>query len=261
MKTLLVALSLFIGIGALVEANDVQSTLTDAAEKYKSGAYEEAETAYYRILNNNVESPELYYNLGNAHYKQQEWAASIWAYKSGLRLAPDSEDLQYNLRVAEKQLVDDITPLPTFFLTSWWHGFVSLLSPTMWAIGAILCMWIGGYCMWQFLLKQPSQRSSFATGMVLVFGFAVLMCAAGFGSHSLASQQEVVVYASTTHIKSEPNTRSSTLFSLHEGTAAQILSTESNWFEIRIADGNVGWVPAGDVKVVGKVHSNAELHP
>jgi tetratricopeptide (TPR) repeat protein len=40
-----------------------------ANELYTQGKYEEAAKAYEEILKTGVESPELYYNLGNAYYK------------------------------------------------------------------------------------------------------------------------------------------------------------------------------------------------
>ncbi len=244
----------FVLLSTVVCASDIEQALSSAESAYRNGEYSVAEDNYYQVLNNGFVSEDVFYNLGNAHYKQGEVAQAVWAYKSGLKIAPDNEDLLYNLQVVESELVDAITPLPQFFLSAWWQHFALLNSPTVWGVLTILFMWFLAMCIWKLLTAKPAgkQRILFGAGGFLCC--ALVFFAAGSTASSIASSQEIVVFAATSHIKSEPNQNSSTLFSLHEGTSAEVLTMETDWIEIKIADGNVGWIPRNQVKLVGQVH-------
>ena len=43
-------------------------------------------------------------------------------------------------------------------------------------------------------------------------------------------------------VKSSPNAGATELFRIHEGTKVRVVGTLDGWSEIRIDDGNMGWV-------------------
>ena len=53
---------------------------------------------------------------------------------------------------------------------------------------------------------------------------------------------QAVVMSLSTAVKSSPDKSATDLFVLHEGTVVTIGSTVEGWAEVRIADGNKGWV-------------------
>ena len=54
---------------------------TQGNEEYANENYSVATSYYDSILINQMESSELYYNLGNCYYKTQDWANAIWHYE------------------------------------------------------------------------------------------------------------------------------------------------------------------------------------
>ena len=58
----------------------------NANELYANEKYEQAIILYDSIINQETESPEVYYNLGNCYYKLQDWANAIWHYEKSLKL-------------------------------------------------------------------------------------------------------------------------------------------------------------------------------
>ena len=58
----------------------------------------------------------------------------------------------------------------------------------------------------------------------------------------LVDRNEAVVMSSALSVKSSPDKSATDLFVLHEGTVVTIGSTVEGWAEVRIADGNKGWV-------------------
>ena len=49
-------------------------------EAYRKGQYELAIQEFESILSENWDSPELYYNLGNAYYRVGNTAGAVWAF-------------------------------------------------------------------------------------------------------------------------------------------------------------------------------------
>jgi hypothetical protein len=71
--------------------------------------------------------------------------------------------------------------------------------------------------------------------------FTILFAWSGYRSEK--STAEAIVFAPTITVKSSPDEKSTDLFVLHEGTKVNLLDNISGWYEIRIANGSVGWLP------------------
>ena len=65
---------------------------------YESRAYQNAKSAFEKVLENNWESPELYYNLGNVYYRLNDISGAVWAYEMCLHHDPTHEDSEFNLK-------------------------------------------------------------------------------------------------------------------------------------------------------------------
>ena len=69
--------------------------------------YDYALDAYLAILDQ-VEHPDLYYNIGNTYYRLGDIGQAIWAYEKGIQLSPLNKDLQYNLDFLNARVKDRI---------------------------------------------------------------------------------------------------------------------------------------------------------
>ena len=67
--------------------------------------------------------------------------------------------------------------------------------------------------------------------------------------HMQNSNTAIVITPSIT-IKSTPSEGGTDLFLLHEGTKVQILDKIGEWSEIKLEDGNVGWIKTVDMEVI-----------
>jgi SH3-like domain-containing protein len=50
--------------------------------------------------------------------------------------------------------------------------------------------------------------------------------------------------------KSSPDSSGTDLFVLHEGTKVEIEDEVGEWLEIRLSDGNKGWIPANCLEII-----------
>lgn len=137
-------LLLFIGLGAFTVAAQAQTenkAIRSGNKLYKEGKYEQALPEYEKAATQNPGNPVTHYNLGNARFRKEDFAASeknfdsalstantnelkqksvynkgvslskqkklqesIDAYKKALRLNPDDKDTRYNLEKALSEL-------------------------------------------------------------------------------------------------------------------------------------------------------------
>ena len=96
----------------------------EANQQYNKGNYSFAISLYDSIIKNNLESSEIYYNLGNCYYKIQDWANAIWHYEKSLLLKKDINTLE-NIELTKLRIKDKIQPLPQLFYKKWWaHYFI-----------------------------------------------------------------------------------------------------------------------------------------
>ena len=99
-------------------AQDTTALFEQANQHYNEGAYTEAVKNYKAILATNQHSTELYFNLGNAYYKLNKVAESIYYYEKALQLQPEDPDVLHNIQFAQNMTLDAIETLPQTQLAS-----------------------------------------------------------------------------------------------------------------------------------------------
>jgi tetratricopeptide (TPR) repeat protein len=247
-KVLFILLSFFI-LGKAF-AFDANATFTKANETYAQEMYAEAAEQYEQILAVGYESFELYFNLGNAYFKMNEYPSAILYYEKAKKLRPNDEDVNFNIHVANTKIVDKIDPVPELFLWQWWRGIYNLFSADAWAkisVGGLIFFFLlfGFYL---FSKQLIIRKLAFYSGIIVLFFTFFTFIIAYQKYHLLTTQQEAIVFTPTITIKSSPNPNSVDLFVLHEGAKVKIIEQVGEWSEIKIANGSVGWLPTEALK-------------
>jgi hypothetical protein len=235
-----------------VAAGTGNATIDSANAAYAGSDYEKAAKLYEEVLASGLEAPEVYYNLGNAYYKLNRVGLSILNYERAKKLAPNDEDIKHNLALANQRITDKIEPVPQLFIEEWKSGFVNLFSATGWAMTCIV--------MFIFLLtmlglyitgntKGKRQLGFWAGLAFLVFSTSSFFIARK--QHNLMIEaQDAIVTSSSVTVKGSPSEKGTKLFVIHEGTKVEIEEIDGTWVEVKIANGNVGWVQASSITFI-----------
>lgn len=109
---------------------------------YNDGYYQNAIDAYKQVLEVDLHSAELYFNLANAHYKLNHIAPSIYYYEKALLLDPNHEDALNNIEFARKMTVDAIDILPQDQLSQSYRTLVKNFTKDQWSLFAIVTLWL-----------------------------------------------------------------------------------------------------------------------
>lgn len=211
---------------------------------YNAGNYAQAEECYTRIVEQGLHSAALYYNLANAHFKQDELGKAMLYYNRALRLRPNDEDIRHNLEYAEQSTKDSIEEIPEFFLKTWIKSLRGALSCTAWSILSLLMLVAALACGLLYLLAQrlSLRKIGFYLMAVTALLFVVTTAFAWSERNMLVERSEAIIMNSAVSIKSSPDRSATELFVLHEGTKVTIGETIDGWAEVRIADGRKGWI-------------------
>jgi tetratricopeptide (TPR) repeat protein len=233
-------------------ANQNVIAFDSANAAYAKGEYQKAIELYTGLIDANLTSSELYYNLGNAHYKSNNIGLAILNYEKAKLLNPDDEDLTINLKLANQKTEDKIDAAPQLFLSEWKNGIVDIFSEKTWSIICILLFVVSLVLIGVYFTSQRSglKKLGFFGGIIL-FSFSIFLFFIAKNKYELTKNStNAIVISGTATITGSPNEKGTKLFILHEGTKVEITEEQSEWTEIKIANGNVGWIKS---KLISKI--------
>ena len=226
--------------------------VTQANEAYEQEDFKKAIELYETALKEQGKSADLYYNLGNAYYKDNHYAEAILNYERALLLSPGDEDVRFNLDMAKSHITDKIEPVETFFLTMWFHSVRDSLSSNAWAVVGIVSFLLIIVCLFLYFFTRivVLKKIGFFLGLILVLVTIIANNFAFSLKDKLTDREEAIIFAPTITVKSSPADSGTDLFILHEGTKVSVLSTVGEWSEIKLSDGNRGWMPTGKLRII-----------
>ena len=233
-------------MGNILAQNIGDTWFEQANAAYNAGSYDTAVVMYQKIIDADMESVPVYYNMGNAYYKLHNYPMAIYNYEKALKLDPSNDDVQTNLAIANLAIVDKIEPMPQPFYVKWWHSARAWLSGDQWAWCSIAFFALLLVALFMFLRSRRIgvRKLGFFGGIVFLVVFAVSVVFAAQLKQAAVNHDQAIVMAPTATVKSTPNESSVDLFVLHEGTKVTILETSNGWNKIRIANGSLGWLEA-----------------
>lgn len=225
---------------------------TSANTAYRSGDYKSASVQFEELLKTGNKAHEVYFNLGNSYYKQKEFAKAILNYERAYRMDPSDEDVQHNLRLAYANTIDKIEPVPLLFYERWWENILSSASPGTWAWIAISCLWTGILLAVLYLYSKTinERKRNFLLSGSLIISSLLLFFIAASSYTRLHNEKSAIIMEASAYVKSSPDAKSTNLFMLHEGTRIRIIDELEGWKQIKIANGNVGWIKDGSAEVI-----------
>lgn len=249
MRKIIFLISAMISFLATAQNNVLFEEATNA---YNQGKYNQAIENYKKILENGEHSAALYFNLGNAYYKLNKIAPSIYYYEKSLLLDPSDNEVKNNLGFARNMTLDAIEQIPETGIDRILGGITGFMSFDQWAYTAIIFMllFVLGYLGFYFFKYSSEKRIAFIGSMasLVISIVAVLIAYTEYANYK--SEQPAIVFENEVVVKSEPNNRSQETFRIHEGTKVFVLDTLSDWNKIKLADGKTGWLPSQDIKLL-----------
>ncbi|HIO59251.1 MAG TPA: hypothetical protein EYN28_03675 [Flavobacteriales bacterium] len=230
---------------------NLDDTFHLANDAYAEGDYEKAEELYSEISEEH-KCFELEYNLGNVHYKLNHIGEAILHYERAQLMKPLDADLRANLLLAELRAIDRIEPLPgvgvdklvNVMVAGNMYGVWYVLSLIVWTVAFVL---IAIRLRWADSVLTPFTKGGAVVSLFLAVIFLLFL----YSTHLRVSNSSCsIILDSRVEVRSMPGELGMSLFQLHEGTKACVLSVENEWTEILLVNGNVGWLRTSSLEPI-----------
>jgi hypothetical protein len=233
----------------VISASQIDDLMKKGNDAYQNGKYQDAITDYENLVKDGYEGVSLFYNLGNAYYKDGKLGYAILYYEKALRLSPNDDDIQHNLAIANAKTIDRINMLPKFFIFQWWESLLSFFPVKGWTyftyfLFILILVAAGIY----FFVKNPLiQRYSFFGGLAVLVLFILSVVMLTINVNRDLNIKNGIIITQVVSAKLSPDTKSNDAFVIHEGLKVKLEDRVDNWVKVRLNDGKIGWLPENDI--------------
>lgn len=251
-RNILILLILVLQVNSVLSQEERLEKFKKGVEYYSASNYKEALKEWSDIYNTGYHSATLDYNIGNAYFKLNNIPGAILFYERALLLKPADNSINYNLQIARSLAVDKFEEIPELFFVRWFDLVSLILSTNVWATISIIV-----FILFLVLLSVYIYSSKYRL-KVMCFWFALLFLFVSASSMTFTMRSKSLVYdshkavifAPSVNGKSSPDNSGTDLFVLHEGSKVTVEDMVGDWYEIRLSDGNKGWVPANSLTII-----------
>src|SRR2546429_47756 len=151
-RIIFVVALLFSGIAAGIAQTPAQ--FTKANQEYAAGDFNAAASDYDELVRSGQDSPNLFYNLGNACFRKKDFGRAILNYERALALEPHHPEAQANLRIARDE-ARALELVPNRLE----RGF-AVANENQYALTAAVAFWIGLFSIAIFIFARGRSRSA-----------------------------------------------------------------------------------------------------
>jgi tetratricopeptide (TPR) repeat protein len=227
-----------------IYALDVQQIFQRANDNYQAGNFRLAQQDYETILSDTkIFSKELFFNLGNCYYRQNQIGRAVLNYERALRLDPTDKDIVHNIYIMRGKLSDDFEAPNEVFFVRWGRSFRALFSADAWAMFAVFWLWIAtvGFSVWLLNKERLWKKRGFILGCIAL-PLSILLFLSAWSASRVAASTFGIVLAKETAMRVAPDANATASQVLHEGLKIKILEKVGVMVRIKIPNGEEGWL-------------------
>jgi tetratricopeptide (TPR) repeat protein len=241
----------------LIHAGVARADRTDEAwrrgnDAYLHGDYAGAAAAYQELDRQGLVSADLYFNLGDAYYRQGNLGRAIWAFERAAALDPDDDDARYNLtqarKTADRRAHDKIEGADRDPL---WMRIVTGLGPateTWLFVSVYLAFFVALALRWIRRRSSDHHAHALLTATASILGVAALLSGLLLGGRAYLDRiPSGVILPDAVAVKEGADANYRTSFELHAGLRVRLLDRDQDWLRIRLPNDLEGWVRTQDV--------------
>ncbi len=216
----------------------------EAMQLYKNADYRNSLTLFHALVDEGYVSFNLYYNLGNASYKNGDLGSSVLFYNRALTLDPGNSDVDHNLNVVRARLRDRVEAIPLLFFVRWWNDLRSAHLPSVFFYWSLVFIWLLAAAAFVFFGYRHVQlrRIALITGILFFASFAASLALSLQRSEELNAHRSAVIMETEVSVRSTSDETGVESFIVHEGLKVDIMESKDSNYRIRLADGKTGWV-------------------
>jgi len=235
-KAGLISLLLMLTAGMLRADNNLM--FDKANQLYHNKLYDSAASLYQQMINDGYCHPDLFYNAGNAYYRNNQIGMSIWCYRKAQLLHPH-KNISDNLALVKRRIKEPVAEMKDIFFVRWWMALYSVFSMNTWAVLALfsflLAMLLASLKQLHYQLRLPRRLN------MLLFTLSFFsLCMTGVRYYLETYRYHGILLGKD--ILFRPEEKNATPISLSEGIEVGYRGKGKTGIRVMLPDGRVGEV-------------------
>lgn len=216
----------------------------NAVALYQKGNFGEAAGEFARYAAAGSESAAVYYNLGNSWLKAGDLGKAVWAYERAYLLDPRDEDIRFNRSLAKAAageppvqdagILGPVQRLLDYVRTSEIELALQILT-------VLLALWMLAFA------YARSWRALFGTLFWITVLVSTLVWGAAWLRWNDVRYPAAVVQEKEVFVRYGPAESNSRARQLKAGASLRIEKQSGDWYLVRLAGGQAGWIPKSAV--------------
>jgi len=216
-----------------------ESLFYQANNYYREGKYDLAVKDYEELIRSDLESGNLYYNLGNSYFKKGEFGLAVLNYERAKLFIPNDSDLKSNYEFTLHALNLEPESFGSRLQRLIYKIFeVMTVNSLIVFISLVYTVLIILFILNLFLdsLRRISRIIVFMLLILFILSAVSLV-----GRISYLDKSAIII-SKEADVKFEPFDGATTYFKLSEGSKVEVIEKTGNWCKLKRLDGKTGWV-------------------
>jgi len=213
-----------------------------ANQEYTAGDFKATIGDYEELLRAGEDTPNLFYNLGNAYFRQRDFGRAILNYERALVLEPRHPEAQANLRLAR----DEARALE--LMPNRWEYWLTVADSNEYAITVVIAFWFGAFTLVIFVFNK--RRSAFVLTILSLFVAAVAILALYELQRGKSGPGLAIVITDNTEARIATADTANRVLVLPAGSEIKIASRRGDWIYAELPNNLRGWMPATSAEPV-----------
>ncbi len=247
--TALGLLILFSSSAAPAGEEEAVSRFRRANDLYARQDYAGALRLYREIIDQGWESAPVYYNLGNAYFKEGRLGQAILSYRKAEKLSPSDPEIKKNLQYARRSVKDDLAALKPPLFTRIKESLVRLFPLRTWFLLTSFLYLLTGLWIITAAVFRPLKKLLFPVLKVLLPIFIMAALLTGFGYFYYSAPRGIVLDKAVV-ARYGPAEDNASAFELHQGSEVRVARKKNGWIQVILPDGKTGWLPADSLGLI-----------
>src|SRR5260370_10414043 len=149
----------------------LDSDFAKANQDYAQGNFKEAISGYKTLVGSGQWSANLFYDLGNAYFRTDDFGRAILNYERALSLERHHPEATANLQIAR----DEARALE--MQQSWPERYLQFASINQYSIAAAVAFWVGVFCIARLIFARRRSAATMVLSILSLFIFAIVALA------------------------------------------------------------------------------------
>ena len=225
-------------------AAELSAQFAKADQEYAAGDFKAAIDDYEALVRAGQDTPNLFYNLGNAYFRKNDFGRTILSYERALVLDPHHPEAAANLRIAR----DEARALELVPTQS--ERLFAFANENQLVVTAAIAFWIGIFSIAACIIGRRRSSGALALSILSLSIFAIAVVASYQLNQGKNGPGLAIVTGDKVDARLATADNANRVLTLPAGSEIKIVSHRGDWIYAALPNNLRGWIPANSAEQV-----------